>query len=427
MSSPAQAIGPSAVGRQERSREIGVHHMFFKDLAFEFETRAALGQVHYGCGDAGEVLAAVAAITDGDDPSWVTAWRQLAERVDSIASEALSRGHRISAANAFLRAAAYYAIALTAVDGTEDTDRLLPVLFAAHRRCFDRHVSLLDPPAERVEIPYEGDVLPGYLFVPEAVVKPRRTLILNNGSDGPVTALWPSLGAPALARGYNALVFDGPGQQSMLFERGATFRPDWENVITPIVDFLLERPEVDPDQLVLYGISQAGYWVPRALAFEHRIAAAVADPGVVDVAASWLANLPEEMIAMLDSGDQENFDAFMSVEMRSASPRERQIMAWRTKPYGDQPSAYAFFKEVRRYRLGDLTQRISTPIMVTDPEDEQFWPGQPRRLFDALPGPKTLTAFTHAEGAGMHCEPMGRSLLEQRMFDWLDETLSARA
>ena len=30
--------------------------------------------------------------------------------------------------------------------------------------------------------------------------------------------------------------------------------------------------------------------------------------------------------------------------------------------------------------------------------------------------------FIKAEGADMHCEPMARSLLEQRMFDWLDET-----
>jgi len=26
----------------------------------------------------------------------------------------------------------------------------------------------------------------------------------------------------------------------------------------------------------------------------------------------------------------------------------------------------------------------------------------------------------------MHCEPMGRSLLEQRMYDWLDETLEVQ-
>jgi hypothetical protein len=39
-------------------------------------------------------------------------------------------------------------------------------------------------------------------------------------------------------------------------------------------------------------------------------------------------------------------------------------------------------------------------------------------------GPKLLVTFTNAEGAGLHCQPMGRSLLEQRMYDWLDETLA---
>lgn len=99
-------------------------------------------------------------------------------------------------------------------------------------------------------------------------------------------------------------------------------------------------------------------------------------------------------------------------------------MQWRAKPYGTRDSAYALFKAVEQYRLGDLAQRIRTPIMITDPEGEQFWPGQSRRLYGALPGPKMLVPFTKAEGADMHCEPMARSLLEQRMFDWLDETLS---
>ena len=103
---------------------------------------------------------------------------------------------------------------------------------------------------------------------------------------------------------------------------------------------------------------------------------------------------------------------------------QRQVMQWRAKPYGTRDSAYALFKAVEQYRLGNLVQRIRTPIMITDPEGEQFWPGQSRRLYDALPGPKVLVPFTKAEGADMHCEPMARSLLEQRMFDWLDEFLS---
>ncbi len=397
--------------------------LFFADRAFEFETRNVLGNVHYGCGDVGEVLATVAAITDGDDSSWVAHWQELARRIEAIATTARDRGHRINARNAYLRAAAYYAATLSAIDGVEGGEKLLAPLFAAHRRCFDAHAGLLDPPAERVAIPYEGDTLPGYLFVPADDGKGRPTLILINGSDGPVTVMWPGLGAPALARGYNALVLDGPGQQSMLFDRQVPFRPDWEHVITPVVDFLVQRPEVDADRLALYGISQGGYWVPRALAFEHRIAAAVADPGVDDVAASWRANLPPGMLALLDAGDQENFDASIATVLQSATPRERQVMDWRTKPYGPQDSAYALFKTVEQYRLGDLVNRIRTPIMVTNPEGEQFWPGQSQRLYAALPATKVLVPFTKAEGADMHCEPMARSLLEQRMFDWLDETL----
>ena len=78
--------------------------------------------------------------------------------------------------------------------------------------------------------------LPGYLFRPGWEPTQRPTLILNNGSDGPVTALWAGFGTGAVARGYNVLIFDGPGQQSMLFERNVPFRADWEKVITPVVD-----------------------------------------------------------------------------------------------------------------------------------------------------------------------------------------------
>jgi hypothetical protein len=35
----------------------------------------------------------------------------------------------------------------------------------------------------------------------------------------------------------------------------------------------------------------------------------------------------------------------------------------------------------------------------------------------------TLLRFTAAEGAGGHCEAFARSLY-QRVYDWLDETLS---
>jgi dienelactone hydrolase len=190
------------------------------------------------------------------------------------------------------------------------------------------------------------------------------------------------------------------------------------------VDFLGDRPEVDASRIALYGASQAGYWAPRAAAFEHRLAAVIADPGVVDVSTSWKDHIPTELVALLDANDETAFNTAIESVTREMTPAMQQEFAWRAKPYGDQPSIYATFKTAEQYRLGDLVKQINTPIMITDPEGEQFWPGQSQQLYHALPATKVLVAFTNAEGAGLHCQPMGRSLLEQRMYDWLDETLA---
>ena len=392
---------------------------FFDDDGFNFEVQVLLGSVRDGCGDTGEILATVATITSGDATSWVSAWEALGDRVAAIADASASGRHDVSAAAAYLRAAAYFAAALSSVDGVADPDSARKRLFAQHRRCFDAYADRLTPSVTPVRIPYEHSTMPGYLFAPAGGDTPRGTVVLNNGSDGAVTAMLGMVKA-AVDRGYHALTFDGPGQQSMLFDQDIPFRPDWEHVITPVVDFLIQRPDVDNDRIMLYGISQAGYWVPRALAFEHRIAAAVADPGVVDVSTSWMGHLPKEMVTMLEKGDRTTFDQWMQIGQ--STPQEAQEFAWRAKPYGID-DAFDLFVAVGTYKLDPaVIGKITTPLLVTDPEGEQFWPGQSRQLYDALPGTKRLVEFTSAEGAGRHCEPMARSLLEQRIFDWLDET-----
>jgi len=395
---------------------------FFEHEQFNFEFQFALGGVHYGAGDLGEMLSTADRVIDGDADSWCREWIATGQRLATIAEECARSGHRVSARTAYLRAATYYAVALSSVDGTKDPAALLRPTFAEHRRCFDAYTELLDPPAERVEIPYEGGAMPGYLFRPSTSETPRRTLIMNNGSDGPVTSIWPPVSAGGVARGYNVLIFDGPGQQSTLFEREVPFRHDWEHVITPVLDFLLARAEVDPARIVPYGISQGGYWVPRALAFERRIAAAIADPGVLNAFEPWWEAVPPELQRLLDAGDKQSFDRLFDEGMRVAPPAQRQNWEWRAKPYGLQ-SPFDVFTAARRYNLADVADQIITPLLIADPEGEQFWPGQSQQLFEKLQGTKQLVAFTADEGADRHCEPLARSLLEQRMFDWLDETL----
>jgi hypothetical protein len=250
---------------------------------------------------------------------------------------------------------------------------------------------------------------------------------MNNGSDGAVTSMWVHGGAAAGERGYHWMTFDGPGQQGALFEREIPFRPDWEAVLTPVVDAMTQRADVDPERLAVIGISQGGFWVPRALCFEHRFAAAVADPGVVDVSASWLAPLPEFMRNQLRDGNRAAFDREMGLVNR-LSRSTRDTIAFRGAPYGIESSPlFDLFTAVAAYRLGDEVAQISTPLLVADPENEQYWPGQSQQLYDLLPGDKDLVKFTAAEGADGHCEPLGRAVRDARVFDWLDRYLGVTA
>jgi hypothetical protein len=180
---------------------------------------------------------------------------------------------------------------------------------------------------------------------------------------------------------------------------------------------VLRRRYVDPRRLGLYAVSHAGYWGPRALTFEHRFAAAVIDGGVVDVSATWHARLSPEQKAMLGARERDRFNAAMD----HAPADTKRFITWRAKPYG-RPSAFDTYLEVPRYRITPaLAARITTPVLVADPDDEQYFAGQPEHLYDMLPGEKELARFTEAEGAAGHCQPMARALAAQRFFDFLDD------
>ena len=397
----------------------------FEDDDFQFGLENALGAIYRRAADAGEVLATAARIEDGNADSWVLEWTATARAAWAAAGTAAESGHRVSALAHYLRAATYYGTALYRIAYATEPDRQLE-LWRRQRSCWDRAVDLFPVPGERITIPYEDTTLPGYFFrAPDAEPGERRPLVvINNGSDGATSQMWMFGGAAAGERGYHWMTFDGPGQQAALFEQNIPFRPDWEAVLTPVIDAMLAREDIDPEHLAVIGISQAGYWVPRALAYEHRFAAAVVDPGVIDVSDSWMAQLPPQMRDLLHRGERDAFDREMHLA-ELFSPALAATLRFRGQPYGlGGKSRFDLYQTVAHYRLGDEVAQITTPLLITDPEEEQFWPGQSQQLYDRLPGAKHPIGFTAQEGASRHCEPLAAALRETRIFDWLDQYLS---
>jgi hypothetical protein len=404
------------------TKEITLQGGFFADADFDFDARLAIGAAACGIGDTGLVLATLDRIVDGDRQSWFDAWCDVASTLADQGHQAAGRGHSRTARWALLAAAEYYAKALMVVDGLADQTVLLPT-FHEHRKCWEAVVDGSEGCWVRMDVPYESTSLPGYLLRPDHSGAARPTFVVTNGSDSSLPSMLGHGAAEALSRGWNAFLFDGPGQQSMLFERQVPFRYDWEAVLTPVIDALVERPEVDPSALTGYGVSQGGYWITRAVAFEHRLVAAVADPGAVDISEGWTQHLAPPVRELLRSGQKDAFNAALA--KASANPAVARAFAFRSKPYG-VTDGFDLFTEVEKYQVRDVAGQITTPLLVVDPEDEQFFPGQPQQLYDMLPNEKEILKFTRAQGANFHCQPLGRQITNTLMLDWLQEHLPAQ-
>ncbi len=395
--------------------------VYFSDPQFDYQLLRLLGEAVDGGSDIGECLSTAQRIKEGDFESWYAEWFGTAQRIRAAADRSFAGGHTVSAREAYLRAMNYYRSAEFYLHGNPNDPRIQAV-YDASVECFRKFADLSAPLYEPIEIPYQDTTLPGYFYAAGSATGPRPTLIAQTGYDGPQEELMGTALA-AVRRGYHCVTFEGPGQGRVIRKQGLPFRPDWEKVITPVVDHVLARPAVDGDKVALVGFSLGGYLVPRGATFEHRLAAIIADGGVFSLfhehtlppgmtlkqMAEWAANKPDEFNQQMEQA------MAASSTLRWAFQHGMYVFAAAT------PAEY-WLKGIQ-YTMDGITDKIACPTLIIDSEHDTSFPGQAKRLYDALKCPKTFILFTAEEGAGEHCQ-VGASLLSsQRMFDWLDETL----
>jgi pimeloyl-ACP methyl ester carboxylesterase len=393
--------------------------VYFKDELFDGQLLRALTAVYYGGAEVGECLSTAQRIAEGNAESWYQAWQQTADRVYAAAEASLARGYLVSAREAFLRAATYYRTAYLFLIGAPVDPRLVQA-YDRQTDAFQRAGTLFSPPFEPISIAYGQATLPGYFFRVDDSSRPRPTLILTGGYDSTAEELYTYSAAAALRRGYNCLSFDGPGQGAALIKQGLVFRPDWENVIRPVVDHLLARPEVDPQRIVLMGASFGGYLAPRAASGEHRLAACIADPGEFDLFRAIQDRLPAFLARQLPKGNRLALEAVKVILNRVVRQPTRGWSMRRGMWVHGVSTPLDYVRLSQAYTLRGYAEQIRCPTLVCYADHDEV-AAYARQLFDALTGPKDFIAFTQAEGAGEHCESGNRALFHQRVFDWLDQ------
>lgn len=398
--------------------------LFDDDAQFWFETVRLFGHAAYGGSDFGEVLAAASQVQSHNYDSWHDAYHGLADR---LAAEAATAGP-ITARDLWLRASTYAFTAQFFLHGNPDDPRI-DRSYDQSVEWFRRAAALFEPTITPVEIPYQGTVLDGYLYRAPGH-GPRPAVVMHSGFDGSAEELHYFGAWAGVERGYHVLTFDGPGQPSAL-RRGRVFRPDWEQVVGPVLDFLHADPAVDRDRTALIGVSLGGLLAPRAAAFEPRLAAVVALDGIYDAATAAVMMLPwdrAELARRAADGDGELGRTLASA--RTADPRMRWALDHGRYAFGVD-SDQAFLAAFLRYTLaGGVAERISCPTLVCEAAGDMFFAGaeqtEPQRLYEHLTCPKTLLRFTAEEGADAHCHTGAQRLALGRIYDWLDTTLAHR-
>ena len=394
----------------------------FENESFSFETLRAAGFANYGGAELGEVVVTARAIPEGDEVAWHREWKATARRVHQLGEQSLAKGHRVSAREAFLRASNYYRTSEFFLRDHPATDPEVALLSGESAAAFQSAIALLETPVEAVSIPYLDTTLPGYLFLVDGSGTPRPTIVYNSGFDSTLEESYFAIAAAALLRGYNVLAFDGPGQGAALRRQGLVFRPDWEAVVTPVIDFALTRPEIAADAIALFGYSLGGYLVARAAAFEHRVAALVLDDGIYDFHSAFARLLPSFLNQWVEEGRDEEAASVLAMLM-AASGQVRWALNNGVWVMGAE-STPDYLRKTKSYTLDGVAEQISCPTLVMDADNDQFLNGQPEIVAKALAAPTTLITLHESEGAGEHCHMGAMSRLHQCIFDWLDETLA---
>jgi alpha-beta hydrolase superfamily lysophospholipase len=402
----------------------------FEDAVHDEFASWVLGFVPYGGGDVGEVEALASQVKAGDDDSFFEAFSQYAARRVEEGDAAAAKGHRVTARDCYLRAAAFLGVAYHPLYGTPVDQRLVDA-FHLQMDTFDKAMALGDPPAERVTVPYDGTTLSAYfLRAPGHEDEERPVVLVGGGWDSTMVENHLGMGVAALRHGYHVLLHDGPGQGRLLIDEGLPLRHDWEQVVTPVVDAAEAIDVVDVNRIVYWPWSLGGYMAPRVGAFEHRLAAIVADPGQLDVGGKFtvglqLMGLSADALAKLPTLDRDDEKKVLPIITGDRG------LNWKIVKRGFWTNGAhdlaSFIAEIWRWKLDPETvSRITSPTLVTAAESDMA-SSNAKELFDALQCPKAFVQFGNADGAGMHCELLNRSMANRQILDWLDDTLGPAA
>ncbi|MBI5380608.1 MAG: alpha/beta hydrolase [Opitutae bacterium] len=384
------------------------YHFQDNDMDFTFGS-VVLGSATNGGVEIGEAFATAAKIKDGDAASWQAEWLNMAKMAEARGEKSLAGGHKVSARQQLMRASNYYRIGLLAM---LPDDPRLPEAGKKSRELMRKAGTLMNPPLEYFEVPFEGTVLPGYFRAAKSDGKPCKTLLMLGGGETFAEDLIFYIMPQATERGYNFITVDLPGQGLMPLQ-GKFFRADMWKAVMAVVDQNINRPQIDKTRLAVYGISGGGGFAPQTAQHDNRLKAVVVNSCVVDAHPLFASMTP---VTTATAATVATWNSFHANTVKG--------VAWRWNvPMNNIPGLVEANKG-----FSFSPEKINVPLLSIVGYGEYHGGAEVRRqqkvCLDGVANVnKKLIVTPRGEGAANHCIMENRSLMAQEVFDWLDVAL----
>lgn len=393
----------------------------FEDPEFSFQALRTVGYSSTGAADISECLNTCYQIEETNYDSWYNEWNKTAQRLEQTAEEFLKNGHKKSAKEAFFRASNYYRTAgFFLIQNPKDPQ--LIENWENSRNAFLKAIPFAENPIQYLRIPFEETTLPAYLCLVDDSDKTRPLLIVHSGFDGTAEEIYFEIGKMAVERGFNVLLFEGPGQGEMIRKHNIKFRPDWETVVSPVIDYALELPQTDPENIALVGISFGGYLAPRAAAYDDRIKVCVANGGIYDFYDNMIKKNPPGIEKIIfDAEASKQYD--QSILSKLGKNPTFDFFYWNGMYTFGAQTPSELMRMLKPYHLRNVADKIKCKMIVVDSEEDKSLPGQAHQLFEALNFPKEYLLFTKEEGAAEHCQMGAVMISSERILNLLEELM----
>lgn len=387
----------------------------FSDSGMEFQFIRQLGASAYRASSIGECFTIANTIKNCSPEEWVQQFERLAEWQKTDGLERLVKDHVVSGREQLFRASNSYRAAEYYSSTSSDHHNKLGLNSAD---CFCSALAAMDVHFENHSIPYNAINLPAYFISPANDGAKRKTIMIVSGFDGTMEEEFFFHGFAAIERGYNVILFAGPGSIDVFRKYPETyFKPDFENVVKRIINHFEFRQEIDKHHLSIMGTGSGSFFAIKAACHEPRIKALIANPPVLDLHgyfSSFVNQDPGKMTADDDFGLKELSsipDDVMSTQLKAQTEQFIKRLG--------QNSFKASFEYLKNFSINASLDKLDIPCLALTGDHEVT---ETNRQFQEFCMNTNTDAykFSDFEGAASHCQVGNISYSNAVAYDWLD-------